>query len=144
MPDPSPTSVGTLFAIGGAEAKLRRRTVLRAFVAAAGGADARIAVVPTASSLGPEVIEVYRAVFASLGAGEVVALRPESRAEAQDPAVAAPLAGVTGRLHDRRQPAEAERLHHRHRLRRRRGARRTSGARSSAAPRPGPASWPST
>ena len=95
MPDAPPTSLGTLFAIGGAEAKLRRRAVLRAFVAAAGGSDARIAVVPTASSLGPEVVEVYRAVFASLGAGEVVALRPESRAEAQDPAVAAPLADVT-------------------------------------------------
>jgi cyanophycinase len=95
MPDPSPTPLGTLFAIGGAEAKLRRRSVLRAFVAAAGGAEARIAVVPTASSLGPEVIEVYRAVFTSLGAGEVLALRPESRAEASDPALAASLADVT-------------------------------------------------
>ena len=56
---------GTLFAIGGAEAKLRRRTVLRAFVAAAGGEQARIAVVPSASSLGPEVVEVYQAVFSA-------------------------------------------------------------------------------
>ena len=32
-----PDVPGTLFAIGGAEAKLRRRTVLRAFVDAAGG-----------------------------------------------------------------------------------------------------------
>jgi cyanophycinase len=87
---------GTLFAIGGAEAKLRRRTVLRAFVAAAGGDDARIAVVPTASSLGEEVVEVYRAVFGSLGAGGVVALRPESRSDAQDPALANQLGEVTG------------------------------------------------
>jgi cyanophycinase len=43
--------VGRLFAIGGAEAKLRRRTVLGAFVTAAGGTDARIAVVSSASSL---------------------------------------------------------------------------------------------
>ena len=77
--------LGTLFAIGGAEAKLRRRAVLRAFVEAAGGADARIAIVPTASSLGLEVVEVYRAVFTSLGAGEVVALRPESRARRTTP-----------------------------------------------------------
>jgi cyanophycinase len=58
--------------------------VLRAFVAAAGGADARIAVVPSASSLGVEVVEVYQAVFGSLGAREVIAVRPESRADAQD------------------------------------------------------------
>jgi cyanophycinase len=94
MLDRSAPPLGTLYAIGGAEAKLRRRTVLRSFVSAAGGAQARIAVVPTASSLGPEVIEVYRAVFTSLGAGEVVPLRPESRAEAQDPALAARLGEV--------------------------------------------------
>ncbi|MET1005293.1 MAG: cyanophycinase [Propionibacteriaceae bacterium] len=87
---------GSLFAIGGAEAKLRRRTVLRTFVAEAGGADARIAVIPTASSLGDEVVEVYRAVFSSLGAGQVVALRPESRSEAFDPALAAGLDDATG------------------------------------------------
>ncbi|MGI8768895.1 MAG: cyanophycinase, partial [Propionibacteriaceae bacterium] len=59
-------AVGPLFAIGGAEAKLRRRTVLRAFVEAAGGADARIVVIPTASSLGDELVAVYQAVFAVL------------------------------------------------------------------------------
>ncbi|MFL6025445.1 MAG: cyanophycinase [Friedmanniella sp.] len=96
MLDPSVGPLGTLYAIGGAEAKLRRRTVLRSFLAAAGGAEARIAVVPTASSLGPEVIEVYRAVFSSLGAAEVVPLRPESRAEAQDLDLAARLDEVDG------------------------------------------------
>lgn len=81
---PTPgTTPGALFAIGGAEAKLRRRTVLRSFVEAAGGADARIVVIPTASSLGPEVVEVYRAVFTALGVNEIVAVRPETRAEAQ-------------------------------------------------------------
>jgi cyanophycinase len=87
---------GTLFAIGGAEAKLRRRSVLRAFVAAAGGERARIAVVPSASSLGPEVVEVYEAVFTSLGAASVIAVRPQSRADAQDPALAEALDDVTG------------------------------------------------
>jgi cyanophycinase len=77
-------SPGAIVAIGGAEAKLRRRSVLRAFVTEAGGPTAKIAVVPSASSLGPEVVEVYRAVFGSLGAGEVIAVRPESRAEAQN------------------------------------------------------------
>ena len=76
---------GTLFAIGGAEARLRRRRVLEAFVTAAGGSDARIAVVSSASSLGAEVVEVYKGVFTSLGAQQVISLRPESRVQARDP-----------------------------------------------------------
>jgi cyanophycinase len=71
--------------IGGAEDKLRRRTILTDFVAAGGGADARIVVIPTASSLGDEVVEVYDALFRRLGAGEVTACRPESRDDAHDP-----------------------------------------------------------
>jgi cyanophycinase len=87
---------GPLIAIGGAEDKLGRRTVLKTFVSLAGGADARIAVVPTASSLGPEVVEVYDALFRKLGAADVVAARPESREEADDPAVVGLLDDVTG------------------------------------------------
>lgn len=82
--------------IGGAEDKLGRRTILKEFVAASGGAEARIAVIPTASSLGDEVVEVYDALFARLGAGAVVAIRPESREEAHDPALVASLEGATG------------------------------------------------
>jgi cyanophycinase len=82
-------------AIGGAEDKLGRRTVLKTFVSLAGGRDARIAVVPTASSLGPEIVEVYEALFRRLGA-EVVAARPETREEAADPALVATLDDVTG------------------------------------------------
>ena len=55
--------------IGGAEDKLRKRTILKDFVAASGGAEARIVVIPTASSLGDEVVEVYDALFRRLGAG---------------------------------------------------------------------------
>jgi cyanophycinase len=94
MQAPTPP-LGTLFAIGGAEAKLRRRTVLEAFVAAAGGSDARIAVVSSASSLGVQVVEVYKGVFTSLGAREVISLRPESRTQAQDPDLVEPLGKVS-------------------------------------------------
>jgi cyanophycinase len=87
---------GELFVIGGAEDKLGRRTVLREFVESAGGGAARIAVVPTASSLGPEIVDVYRAVFTKLGAAEVVGVRPETRGQAADPAYAEPLADATG------------------------------------------------
>src|SRR5919112_828532 len=83
-------------AIGGAEDKLGRRTVLRTFVSLAGGADARIAVVPTASSLGPEVVEVYDALFRKLGAAEVVEARPRSREDAEDPRFVELLDEVTG------------------------------------------------
>ncbi|MEQ4499429.1 cyanophycinase [Nocardioides kribbensis] len=87
---------GPLMIIGGAEDKLRRRTILREFVAAAGGPEARIAVIPTASSLGPEVVEVYDALFRREGAAEVVTVRPESREEAQDPDLVEALGKATG------------------------------------------------
>jgi cyanophycinase len=83
-------------AIGGAEDKLGRRTVLAEFVALAGGPDARIAVVPSASSLGPEIVEVYDAAFRRLGARDVVEARPQSREEAEDPRVVGVLDDVTG------------------------------------------------
>jgi cyanophycinase len=83
-------------AIGGAEDKLGRRTVLRSFVDLAGGSDATIAVVPTASSLGDQVVEVYDALFRKLGAREVVALRPESREQADDPELVRRLDEVSG------------------------------------------------
>src|SRR3954452_25571002 len=81
----APHSPGPLMIIGGAEDKLRKRTILKDFVTAAGGSDARIVVIPAASSLGDEVVEVYDALFRRLGAGEVIACRAESREEAHDP-----------------------------------------------------------
>ena len=87
---------GALFAIGGAEDKLKKRSVLRQFVTAAGGDEARIVVVPTASALGPEIVDVYAAVFGALGAKEVVAIRPETRTDAADPAFTDPLEQATG------------------------------------------------
>ncbi|MET0997229.1 MAG: cyanophycinase [Marmoricola sp.] len=87
---------GDLLVIGGAEDKLGKRTVLKEFIERAGGADARIAVVPTASSLGPEIIEVYAALFTRLGASEVYGVRPEDRSQASDPAVVRELERATG------------------------------------------------
>ena len=94
--DHVPEAVGSLYVIGGAEDKLKRRTVLRHFVEACGGASARIGIIPTASSLGPEVIEIYTALFKRLGASDVVGVRPESREEANDPALVSALDDVTG------------------------------------------------
>ena len=58
---------GTVIIIGGAEDKVRDRVILGRFVALAGGRDAQIAVISTASSLGPEAGERYRAVSRSSG-----------------------------------------------------------------------------
>jgi cyanophycinase len=87
---------GPLMIIGGAEDKLRKRTILKDFVAASGGPDARIVVIPTASSLGDEVVDVYDALFRRLGAGEVSAVRPDSRDDAHDPALVSRVDGATG------------------------------------------------
>src|SRR5689334_15068358 len=89
-------SSGPLMLIGGAEGKTGPRTVLSRFVRLAGGADARIAVIATASVLGEEIVDVYRTAFGKLGATDIVAPRPRHRSEAADPDVVAQLADVTG------------------------------------------------
>jgi cyanophycinase len=89
----SPVAAGTLFVIGGAEDRTGSRVVLREFVRLAGEAP-RIAVVATASSLGPEILDEYAEVFRDLGAREVLRLRPETRAEADDPDIADRVSGV--------------------------------------------------
>ena len=96
MPTGTQNGEGDLLVIGGAEDKLGRRTVLKEFVELAGGPGARIAVVPTASSLGPEIIDVYAALFARLGAAEVYGVRPETRADANDDALVSELDRATG------------------------------------------------
>ncbi|SFB26972.1 cyanophycinase [Nocardioides alpinus] len=82
--------------IGGAEDKVRKPTILKHFVALSGGKDSRIAVIPTASSLGREVVDVYDALFTKFGADRVDAVRPESREQAQDPALVKALDEATG------------------------------------------------
>jgi cyanophycinase len=90
------TSPGDLYVIGGAEDKLQQRTVLRQFVGASGAGDAVLAVVPSASSLGVEIVKVYQTLFERLGAGKVKVLRPENRSQADDPGLTAELSSVTG------------------------------------------------
>ena len=76
-------SRGYTIAIGGAEEKLRDPAILERFVEMCGGANARIAIVPTASSLadtGPR----YESVFQSLGASLIRVLPLETRADCDD------------------------------------------------------------
>jgi cyanophycinase len=88
--------VGPVMVIGGAEDKLGERVILSRFVQLAGGDHARIAVISTASSLGDAATELYRQVFARVGAAKVTGLRPETREEANDPRTIEALRDATG------------------------------------------------
>ena len=77
--------------IGGAEDKLKGKRILSRFVRSAGGADADIVVVSTASELGPLTNERYRQIFGDLGVERITGVHPQERAQAEDPDVAASL-----------------------------------------------------
>ena len=87
---------GTVIIIGGAEDKIRNRVILGRFIALAGGADARVAVISTASSMGPEAGRLYREVFTELGAAAVRPLHAVSRAQANDEHAAGIVHDATG------------------------------------------------
>ncbi|HJP65818.1 MAG TPA: cyanophycinase [Actinomycetota bacterium] len=90
-PEPGPVII-----IGGAEDKLDSKTILTRFVRLAGGPEAHIVVISTASSLGDEATELYREVFRGLGVERLSGLRPLTRQEANDPVHAATLDDATG------------------------------------------------
>ena len=87
---------GTVIVIGGAEDKVRDRLILGRFVALAGGRDARIAVISTASSMGPEAGERYRSIFTELGAERVMPLHAVTRTQANDEHIARQVREATG------------------------------------------------
>jgi cyanophycinase len=86
---------GPLVIIGGHEDKTGDAAILRRLVHLAGGRDAVIGVVPTASVQAARAVEEYRAVFGRLGVREVRALMLESRADADAREIPGRLAGLT-------------------------------------------------
>ena len=82
--------------IGGAEDKVRERVILSRFVKLAGGPNASIAVLSTASSLGPAAGELYRRIFGELGVAEVRPVHAVTRSQANDEATAALVRDATG------------------------------------------------
>jgi cyanophycinase len=82
--------------IGGAEDKVRDRVILNRFVSLAGGRDATIVVISTASSLGTEAGERYRQIFTELGVTTVRPLHAATRPQANDESVAVALRDATG------------------------------------------------
>jgi cyanophycinase len=82
--------------IGGAEDKLRDKVILHRFVELAGGPDAGIVVIATASSLGDEATELYSTLFTGMGAAHVWGLRPLTREYSNDRSMSDILERATG------------------------------------------------
>jgi cyanophycinase len=87
---------GSVIIIGGAEDKVRDRVILSRFVTLAGGRDATIAVISTASSLGQEAGDRYRQVFGELGVAKVRTLHAMTRPQANDETTALAIRDSTG------------------------------------------------
>lgn len=81
LPSPHLTHPGLLIAIGGAEDKTRERVILRYFLQSAGGPDANIVVLATASEV-PETGERYAELFFGLRAETVEVLKIDNREDA--------------------------------------------------------------
>jgi cyanophycinase len=87
---------GHLVIIGGAEDKYNERRILHKFIAAAGGPEARILIVPVASDYPEFSADVYAQTFRNLGLQRVKVLRATSRQAVIDADADDLLADVTG------------------------------------------------
>jgi cyanophycinase len=87
---------GHLVIIGGAEDKYNERRILHKFIALAGGAEARILIVPVASDYPEFSADVYTQTFRNVGLQRVKVLRATSRQAVIDADADELLADVTG------------------------------------------------
>jgi cyanophycinase len=87
---------GSVIIIGGAEDKVRDRVILSRFTTLAGGPDATIAVISTASSLGQEAGERYQQVLGDLGVAKVRTIHAVTRDQANDETASLALRDATG------------------------------------------------
>lgn len=94
-PDLNDAIRGHIIPIGGAENKNGNPAILKRFVDLAGGSEARIAVLPTASKL-PDTGDRYAALFTSLGAKKVDILAVNERDDARRPEFVAAAERATG------------------------------------------------
>jgi cyanophycinase len=81
-PPPEGSTRGYIVPVGGAEAKIGDPAILRRFVQLAGGRDACIAIVPTASLLA-DAGERYEAIFRDIGVKAARTLPIETRQDAE-------------------------------------------------------------
>ena len=89
------TGPGAIMAIGGAEDKLDDKVILTTFAQLAGGVNARIAIVPTASSI-ESAGERYKAIFLGMGVASASVIFIESRDDANGDAPLELLGDATG------------------------------------------------
>ncbi|MGB3205529.1 MAG: cyanophycinase [Crinalium sp.] len=82
MPQPTKTAV---LVIGGAEDKVHGREILHTFFARAGAADARIAIVPSASREPTIIGDRYRSIFEEMGAKAIKVLDIREREQTETP-----------------------------------------------------------
>jgi cyanophycinase len=87
---------GLLMPIGGAEDKYAACEILSQFVKICGGNNARILIIPSASSIPYDVAEEYEYIFSALGARQVKTLHIESYHEANNPDSLKMLENITG------------------------------------------------
>jgi cyanophycinase len=83
LPESMTTGPGVLMPIGGAEDKLDDKVILSEFVRLSGGDQARIAIVPTASSIETAGLR-YKAIFLGLGVQSAEVVYIGSREDAND------------------------------------------------------------
>ena len=96
MPSPTTDSPrGAIMPIGGAEAKTGTRDILTRVIDLAGGPEARIVVIPTASEL-PDTGDRYAKLFGDLGAGHVDVLSITEREHARVPSAVEAVERATG------------------------------------------------
>jgi cyanophycinase len=93
--DIAAAGAGPIMAIGGAEDKLRDKLILATFVQLAGGRNAKIVIVPTASSI-EMAGERYKALFLALGAEDVEVILLTNRDDANGDAPIELLQDATG------------------------------------------------
>ncbi|CAA9575930.1 MAG: Cyanophycinase [uncultured Thermomicrobiales bacterium] len=94
IPDPT-VRKGVLMPIGGAEDKLDDKIILSTFAQLAGGKSARIAIVPTASSIETAGLR-YKAIFLGMGVESAEVIYIGNREDANNPAVVDSIDSATG------------------------------------------------
>jgi cyanophycinase len=75
---------GCVIAIGGNEDKRGEKSILREFIRRAGGSEARIVIIPSASVAPQQRAVRYGRIFSALGAASVYSIHPERQVTADD------------------------------------------------------------
>lgn len=95
LPESMTAGPGVLMPIGGAEDKLDDKVILAEFVKLSGGDEARIAIVPTASSIETAGLR-YKAIFLGLGVKSAEVVYIGSREDANDESILDLVSQATG------------------------------------------------